>query len=377
MDAAGAQVWQALSPADRQFLSDLHADTAGQGELALVGGAVRDALLDVPADSPDLDIVLDTTGGLSVAELARRYSARTGLPYTFHPQFDNATLSLPGGRSADLIRARSETYPVPGQRPVAQAGTLTDDLWRRDFALNALALKLSEPELLDPTGGLPDLHARTLRPLHAHSLHEDASRLIRAARLAARLDLRPHPDLLRQVPDALALAHATPRLWAELGLLLHEPDPAQAAARLREWGAGAVLPNGLEDLWRSLHAAGAGPVGYAAALLHGAEQPGLWQERLGLSSAPTRLLERARSHTTFAPGSPEQTLRRVLFPQRPDYEPLQGRDLLAAGWAPGPGLGQALGHLQALRGSGEVSSRDEEWAALHAWQERPTGNGQH
>lgn len=372
MQAAGEQVWQALSPADRQFLSDLHADTAGQGALALVGGAVRDALLGLPNASPDLDIVLDTTGGLSVAELARRYSARTGLPHTYHPQFDNATLSLPGGRSADLIRARRESYPVPGQRPIAQAGTLTDDLWRRDFALNALALRLGEPELLDPTGGLPDLHARTLRPLHACSLHEDASRLIRAARLAGRLGLHPHPELLRQVPDALALAHATPRLWAELGLLLHEPDPAQAAAALREWGAAELLPAGLEELWQALHAAGAGPVGYAAALLHQAEPPELWGERLGLGTAPVRLLDRARSHADFGPDSPERHLRRALFPQRPDYAPLQGRDLLSAGWAAGPELGRALEHLQALRGSGKVSSRDEEWAALHAWQQRPT-----
>ncbi|MDO4263329.1 MAG: CCA tRNA nucleotidyltransferase [Deinococcus sp.] len=330
MQAAGEQVWQALSPTDRQFLSDLHADTAGAGTLALVGGAVRDVLLGMHKVSPDLDVVLDTTGGLSVAELARRYSARTGLPHTYHPQFDNATLTLPGGRTADLIRARRETYPVPGQRPVAQAGTLTDDLWRRDFALNALALRLGEPALLDPTGGLPDLHARTLRPLHAHSLHEDASRLIRAARLAGRLRLRPHPELLRQVPSALALACDTPRLWAELELLLREPDPAQAAAALREWGAAEVLPAGLEDLWRALHAVGADPVSYAAALLHQADQPELWQERLGLGTAPARLLERARSHADFAPDSPEQWLRRVLFPQRPDYLPLQGRDLLAA-----------------------------------------------
>ncbi|WP_261663330.1 CCA tRNA nucleotidyltransferase [Deinococcus sp. Marseille-Q6407] len=375
-DAAGPQVWAALSPADRAFLQALHADAAGAGELALVGGAVRDALLGVPNASPDLDIVLDTSGGLSVGELARRYSARSSLPHTYHPQFDNATLTLPDGRHADLIRARRERYPVPGQRPEVAAGTLLDDLWRRDFGLNALALRPGDPPaLLDPAGGLDDLQARTLRPLHARSLHEDASRLVRAARLAGRLDLRAHPELLRQVPDALALANTTPRLWAELGLLLHEAHPARAARQLADWGAGDLLPGGLLPLWERLeNTPGAAADLYAAALLHRAAQPARWAERLGLGHGPERLLARALSAAPFPAGSPERTLRRVLQPERPDYEPLQGRDLLAAGWAAGPALGQALAELRRQREAGAVSSQAEEWATLREWQARPGGS---
>lgn len=372
-DHAAGQVWAALTAADRQFLSELAEGAAGQGTLALVGGAVRDALLGTASASPDLDIVLETGAGLDVGELAQRYSTRTGLPHIFHPQFHNATLTMPDGRGADLIRARREWYPAPGERPEVAAGTLTEDMQRRDFSLNALALRLGDPpELLDAVGGLADLNTRTLRPLHAHSLHEDASRLIRGTRLAARLDLQAHTELLRQVPAALAIAESTPRLWAELGLVLHEPRPAKVAEVLTEWGAGELLPSGLLPTWRRLEAAGAGsPDLYAAALLHTAEQPQRWQERLGLGNGPAKLLARAASPDVFPPASPELRLRCTLWPQRPNYLPLQGHDLLSAGWSAGPQLGRALAHLCELRRSGALSSREEEWAALHEWQARP------
>ncbi|MBO8652707.1 CCA tRNA nucleotidyltransferase, partial [Staphylococcus aureus] len=81
--------------------------------------------------------------------------------------------------------------------------TLADDLRRRDFGLNALALLVGvdgSVTLLDEVGGLDDLRGRVLRPLHPRSFHEDASRLVRGARLAGRLGLAAHPELLRQLP---------------------------------------------------------------------------------------------------------------------------------------------------------------------------------
>lgn len=371
LTAPAEAVKAALSAADWTFLEGLQQDALGQGRLALVGGAVRDALLGVPTSSPDLDIVLDTgAGGLGVGELARRYSARTGLPHTYHPQFDNASLALPGGRSADLIRARRESYPQPGARPAVTPGTLEDDLQRRDFGLNALALTLdAAPQLLDVTGGLADLQGRVLRPLHPQSFREDASRLVRGARLAGRLGLQAHAELLRQVPDALELAPHTKRLWAELRQLLAEPQPAAAVRALNRWGAGALLPAGTLPLFEALEAAGAAstpavPDLYAAALLQASGDAACWQGRLGLGGGPARLLDRALSPDCYPVGTAEQLLRRALQPQRPDYLPLQGRDLLAAGWAAGPQLGQALAFLQQLRAAGQVSSRAEEWAAL-------------
>lgn len=353
--------WAHLRADDRAWLLALAA-RAGAGGVALVGGAVRDALL---GGTPlDLDVVIPDG---DVEALA----AATGLPSVFHPAFGNATVTLPDGRAADLVRARRESYPVPGGNPVPMPGTLADDLRRRDFALNALALHLSPTgarTLLDEVGGLDDLRARVLRPLHAASFHEDASRLVRGARLAARLDLRAHPDLLAQVPDAVAVADRTPRLWAELRLLLHEPRPGRAAGVLRDWGAGALLPDtALLDALDARRDAGAEVpfTAYAAALLHAAPDPGPLAERLSLGDRPAALLHRALSDTPFPDGTPERELRALL---RPDaYPPLTGRDVLALGVPPGRGVGEALGHLAALRLAGQVRSPDDERAALKAF----------
>jgi len=353
--------WAHLRADDRAWLLTLAA-RAGAGGVALVGGAVRDALL---GETPlDLDVVIPDG---DVEALA----AATGLPSVFHPAFGNATVTLPDGRAVDLVRARRESYPVPGGNPVPQPGTLADDLRRRDFALNALALHLSPTgarTLLDTVGGLDDLRARVLRPLHAASFLEDASRLVRGARLAARLDLRAHPDLLAQVPDAVAMADRTPRLWAELRLLLHEPRPGRAAGVLRDWGAGALLPDtALLDVLDTRRDAGADLpfTAYAAALLHAAPDPGPLAERLSLGDRPAALLHRALSDAHFPGGTPERELRALL---RPDaYPPLTGRDVLTLGVPPGRGVGEALGHLAALRRAGQVRSPDEERAALKAF----------
>ncbi|THF85379.1 CCA tRNA nucleotidyltransferase [Deinococcus sp. KSM4-11] len=330
--------------------------------MALVGGAVRDALL---GQHPlDLDVVVE---GTDVEALARA----TGLPLTFHPAFRNATVTLPDGRSADLVRARRESYPVAGQNPVPAPGTLEDDLRRRDFSVNALALTAwptGPGEVLDVVGGLDDLHARTLRPLHEKSLHEDASRLVRGARLAARLELSAHPDLLAQVPDALALADRTPRLWAELKLMLSEPRPGAVLRTLRAWGAGSLLPEapGLEAL-DALRAQDMDVTfqPYAAALLHASSDPAFLAARLELGDRPAALLARALSDTFFPEGTPERQLRALLRPEA--YVPLTGRDVVALGIPPGPQVGEALAHLARLRQDGALHSADDEREALRSY----------
>lgn len=359
--APAAAAWDRLQPQDRAWLGEV-AMHAGGGRVALVGGAVRDALL---GHTPlDLDVVVEGTPVLAVAE-------NIGLPFTFHPAFQNATLSLPDGRSTDLVQARRETYPQPGANPVPHPGTLADDLRRRDFGLNALALLVrpdGEPVFLDEVGGLEDLQTRQLRPLHASSLRDDASRLVRGARLAARLELHASLELLEQIPDALHMAATTPRLWAELKLLLQEPRPGQAARRLQEWGAGALLP-GLEllEALDDVQASGTAITWlvYAAAMLSASDQPAALAARMGLGERPGALLARALSDTYFPDGTPEMLLRRLL---RPDsYSPLTGRDVVALGVAPGKAVGQALAHLASLRRTGQVHSAEEERAALQRY----------
>lgn len=354
-----ALAWARLQPADREWLTALATLAPAGARLALAGGAVRDALL---GQTPqDLDIAVE---GADPAALA----GASGLSFTFHPAFQNATLTLPDGRGADLVRARRESYPVWGANPVPAPGTLEDDLRRRDFGLNALALLLraeGRPELLDVAGGLSDLSLRSLRPLHPDSLAEDASRLVRGARLAARLNLHAAPELLAQVPAALAQAGRTPRLWAEMRLLLAEPRPLLALQKLSEWGAGGLLPPA--PLWEKLDQWAQGgqavsPTLYAAALLATAPDPAGLSGRLGLGQKPLALLQRARSERVYPAGTPEAQLRELTEPGR--YVPLSGRDLLDMGFAPGPEVGRALAHLAALRRSGQVQSAADEREAL-------------
>ena len=353
---SGQDILAQLQPEDRAWLLSLAALAGLSARVALVGGAVRDALLGVTPF--DLDVVIE---GAEVEELARA----TGLPFLFHPAFQNATLELPDGRFVDLVRARRETYPVPGQNPVPEAGTLEDDLRRRDFTLNALALLLGpEPELLDVVGGSQDLDGKFLRPIHARSFLEDASRLVRGARIAARLDLQATPELLTQVPDALNLAEETPRLWAELKLLLQEPRPYHAAQKLHEWGAAELLPD-LSVLAALNELPNVNAQTHAAAFLAGSPNPETLSEKLGLGEKPLHLLARAQADTFHPPGTPEMQLRTILKPE--SYVPLTGKDVLALGVPAGKEVGKALAYLAELRRAGQLTGQDDERAALSVY----------
>ena len=150
----------------------------------------------------------------------------------------------------------------------------------------------------------------TLRPLHAASFHDDASRLVRGARLAARLGLHAHPALLAQVPAALEVATRTPRLNAELKLLLHEARPGKAARVLTDWGAGALVPPGTAKLLERLDAQEQpDPLLASALLLSAADDPDALAASLKLGERPAALLARARSERPFPAGSQEHRLR--------------------------------------------------------------------
>ena len=361
----GESVWNALRPEDRELLAAL-TRACPNATLALVGGGVRDALLGL---TPlDLDVVTEAR----VLDLANT----TGLRFTYHPQFDNATLHLPDGRFLDLIRARGETYPAPGAPPVPYPADLLTDLARRDFSVNAMALNLHAHTLIDPHDGQDHLVRKVLHPLHARSFEEDPSRLGRAARLAVRLAFDLSAEGAQQIPDALRHAPHTPRLRGELNLTFHEPRPGAVLARLRQWHAtGLYGRDGSEPLLRldAQRAQGVNvpPVVYAAAWLHMQERAIDAAQAFQLGEKPLRLLQRALSDAPFAPFAPESVLRRALALPEPTRG-LSGADVMALGVPPGPPVGRALAYLANLRRSGLVRSVDDERAALKAYLEGST-----
>ena len=154
--------------------------------LYLVGGPVRDLLLRRP--STDLDLVAE--GNVEV--LARRVAEAVGSKALLHRRFGTATVKSNGVR-LDLATARKEVYARPGALPSVTTGTIEEDLQRRDFTMNAMALGLSGRHvgrLLDPAGGFADLTQGVVRILHKRSFEDDATRIFRAIRYEQRLGFR-------------------------------------------------------------------------------------------------------------------------------------------------------------------------------------------
>jgi tRNA nucleotidyltransferase (CCA-adding enzyme) len=215
----------------------------------LVGGAVRDLLLGVPP--LDLDLVID-------GEL-EHVTARIGAPVRSHDRFDTCTVVL-DGFSYDLARARRERYPRPGALPTVVPATIEEDLGRRDFTVNALALGLGGEQrgrLVSAPHGREDLRRHRLRVLHDASFRDDPTRLLRLARYANRLGFP-----IEEGTRALAAAAVTggslatvsgARIGTELRLLAGEPDPVGAFLTLAELGVDeAITPGfGIRDPGRA------------------------------------------------------------------------------------------------------------------------------
>ena len=313
-----------------------HLRRAAQGDrLALVGGAVRDWLRhrvhnDPWRGVPDLDLVVEAWAGAgeegapAAHRLARALRAQLGeaqLPgYQEHAAYGTVELEVHWGGIPlllDVASARRETYPVPGENPVVRYGRLEDDLARRDFTINAMALELGAEGggdggggggLFDPHGGQADLQRRQLRFLHAASVRDDPTRVVRGARYAARLGFELAPESLAQVQDTVKAwpwawhpgdppGAAPPalgtRLRMEWELLLEREAWPRALAALQSWGALPLLDGALQAdrHWRRrLHWATRLGVPLLPALLAGASDPLAVAERLQVPHRQHRLL---------------------------------------------------------------------------------------
>jgi tRNA nucleotidyltransferase (CCA-adding enzyme) len=201
-------------------------------DLALVGGAVRDLLLE--RAPRELDVVVAS----GAAELAQELASLLGASTTVHERFGTAAVAWEGGR-VDIAERRAESYSAPGTLPAVRAGTVEEDLRRRDFTVNAIAVPLAgahRGELQGAEHALEDVAAGRLRVLHDGSFVDDPTRLLRLARYRARLDLAVEERTGELAADALAAdALATvsrARVGAELRLALGEADALGALRAL-------------------------------------------------------------------------------------------------------------------------------------------------
>ena len=201
--------------------------------LYLVGGAIRDLLRGV-GDITDVDLAVDGDAAPVARRLARRLGGAARV--TVHTAFGTSTVRWQDMR-VDLARTRSETYARPGSLPAVEPAGIEADLLRRDFTVNAIALRLGNGDsLLDPAGGRGDLERRVIRVLHQESFRDDPTRIFRAVRYAARLgfELDPETDELARaaLKEGLVGHLSGSRLRSEVLAVLGEQVAPDAVARM-------------------------------------------------------------------------------------------------------------------------------------------------
>lgn len=228
--------WRAALDAPRRRIATIAAELGAEyaTDVFLVGGPVRDLLLQ--RSISDIDLAVEANSARFAETLALRLGGRC----VEHARFLTFRIDLPDD-VVDVVRCRRERYLAAGALPTVERGTLRDDLLRRDFTINALALDLATDEVIDVSSGLTHLHNRVLRILHEKSFEDDPTRILRGARFAARLGFAFDPmteALARRAIETGALETVSDhRLWRETALLFEEEDCARGLELLASLGA--------------------------------------------------------------------------------------------------------------------------------------------
>lgn len=383
------------------------AQAQGQS-LYLVGGAVRDLLL----GRPNLDFDLVVKG--DAPRLARRLAKASGEKVVVHRRFGTAKFRR-RDLSIDLVTARSETYSRPGVLPEVEPGTIWDDLFRRDFSINAMAIALSPTsfgQLVDPHSGRIDLEKRLIRILHQKSFIDDATRILRALRYEQRLGFRleeASERLLRQHKSMLDSISGD-RIRHELELILKEERPERILYRAQRLGVLQELNPSLRgDGWLAERFSEArqlvtppGPSLYLSLLIYrlNEEESERLIARLNIAGEAARNLRqvvrlKADLPSLTDPDLPRSGIYRLLKAYSPKAVTacslgcesaiirshlelylghlryvklfLDGEDLKGMGVAPGPRLGRMLRALHEAKLDGRVNTREEEEALVRHW----------
>jgi tRNA nucleotidyltransferase (CCA-adding enzyme) len=366
----------------------------------LVGGAVRDLLRS--ADAVDLDLAVEG----DARSTARGLAERLGGTAREHERFGTATVKA-DELAFDLATTRRETYERPGALPKVEPAPLAEDLARRDFAFNAMAIGMSGDDLghlYDPHGGVGDMRAGSVRVLHERSFLDDPTRLLRALRYEVRLGFAMNADteqLARAAIDEDALTTVSgPRIRDELIDLLAEPNARTGVARMAELGIDRALhpamsadpPLVASTLLGAVTLGADRPLAALAAMLCEApDELDEWLAELHLTAGERDRVARAarsgsilamdlhaREHTpselarllggeppealalAMALGAPPQPIMRWAEELRDVRLEITGEDLIGAGVPEGPAVGRALAQTLARKLDGLVSGREQE-----------------
>ncbi len=248
-----------ISPRIRSLLREIgevRAETFRS--VCIIGGFVRDRL--IGREDLDLDIVLE---GDAIG-FARQLAEAWGGEVQAHCKFRTATVTRPDGLKVDFVSARTETYPCPGALPSVRYGTIEDDLRRRDFSINALAIQLNPDffgELVDCTDGLQDLRAGRIRALHDRSFIDDPTRIFRAIRYEGRYGFQIVEADQERIRDAIGQSIldqiSGQRIRNEIDRILTEEAARQIIQRMLEFDLFRVIhpvweiPRNFDALWNA------------------------------------------------------------------------------------------------------------------------------
>jgi tRNA nucleotidyltransferase (CCA-adding enzyme) len=366
----------------------------------LVGGAVRDLLR---GEAPkDVDIAVEG----DARSVGRAVAERLGSDAREYERFGTATVVTPDS-TYNFATTRQETYDEPGALPRVTPASLAQDLGRRDFAINAMAVGLTGDDLghlYDPFGGVADMEAGVVRVLHERSFLDDPTRLLRALRYATRLGFSLDPETERLAREAVAADALSTvsgaRIRDELMDLLRETDAPSGIERMRELEIHSALHPDLDPdpelvasaaLGATAIGADRGIAALAALIEEAPEKLDLWLGDLHLVAeerdaaaraarvAPRiamALRERAHSPSELRAllgREPLEALALALALRAPSEPVLRwvselsgvsldigGADLLAAGVPEGPALGRALDETLNRKLDGLVEGRDAE-----------------
>ncbi len=365
-----------------------------------MGGAVRDLLLGRAI--ADIDLAVQ---GEAIALVG---SSSAGASVTTHARFGTASLALPSVR-IDVASTRTETYAQPGALPQVAPATIENDLRRRDFSMNALAVRLTgEAALLDPCAGAADIAAGRIRVLHDRSFEDDATRIFRALRYAARLGfaLEGHTAALARDGVPFIATVGGERVRRELELIMRERtgglalEAAQATGALRgvhpalQWDAGTSLalsaatgvdagsPFGFALLASQVEPADAVAICERLRLTHAEAEAVRGIAALAAAPAMTAMLRRPEAKpsgivtlldrfpttsvaafvATAADAIARQMAARYLDDWRHVRPLLSGSDLQELGVPEGPQVGKGLQLIRAARLDGWASDHGDERA---------------
>jgi tRNA nucleotidyltransferase (CCA-adding enzyme) len=291
--------------------------TAGRTSetLYVAGGFVRDLILGKP--SLDIDLVVEGDG----IALARTLAQEWDTAVKIHAPFGTAGLTLSGGFKVDVATARTESYEYPGALPTVQWSSIQQDLFRRDFTINTLAIRLNADrfgDLLDLYGGWRDLHDKTIRVLHHLSFIEDPTRIFRAVRFEQRFGFRLAKETLALMKESIKmnLLHrlSGSRLLNELILLCSEEKPRNGLRRLQDL-----------DLLRFIHPS----LPWSAKLdarLKSVEEALDWYRLLPVVRPPEAWIVYVLALMDVLPGEAvHETLKYLLIPKRQAEQIRAGR----------------------------------------------------